>query len=192
MTCKFEISGPHRLTCRAVRKLLQAFMRRHVPCAMCHQSTHDKHHRRSGVLARRMVPRRDRSDQPFGRYSRKCLDTHTDWLTDWPTNTSGQLFFTDPPVEIFVHRTFNAKAFERSFTTILDKSNNGIIPVGRRLKVMFLHRYSHPLTLIRNGHKCACDIAVSFRNSIEPTSSTIHSVKHLQMINTWRDAIMTC
>ena len=33
MTCKFEISGPHRLTCRAVRKLLQAFTRRHVPCA---------------------------------------------------------------------------------------------------------------------------------------------------------------
>ena len=25
-----------------------------------------------------------------------------------------------PPVEISVHRTFNAKAFERSFTTILD------------------------------------------------------------------------
>ena len=117
MTCKFEISGPHRLTCRAVRKLLQAFTRRHVPCAMCHQSTYGRHHRRSGVLARRMVPLRARSDHPFGRYSRKCLDTHT----DWPTNTSGQLFFTDPPVEIFVHRTFNAKAFERSFTTILDK-----------------------------------------------------------------------
>ena len=53
----------------------------------------------------------------------------TDWsfenawthkLTDWLTNTSGQLFFTDPPVEIFVHRTFHAKAFERSFNTILD------------------------------------------------------------------------
>ena len=117
MTCKFEISGPHRLTCRAVRKLLQAFTRRHVPCAMCHQSTHDRHHRRSGVLARRMVPRRARSDQPFGRYSRKCLDTHTDRQT-----RPGQLFFTDPPEEIFVHRTFNAKAFERSFTTILDKS----------------------------------------------------------------------
>ena len=115
MTCKFENSGPHRLTCRAVRKLLQAFTRRHVPCAMCHQSTHDRHHRRSGVLARRMVPRRARSDQPFGRYSRKCLDTHTDRQT-----RPGQLFFTDPPEEIFVHRTFNAKAFERSFTTILD------------------------------------------------------------------------
>ena len=86
MTCKFEIIGPHRLTCRAVRKLLQAFTRRHVPCAMCHQSTHGRHHRRSGVLARRMVPRRARSDQPFGRYSRKCLDTHTDWLTDWLTD----------------------------------------------------------------------------------------------------------
>ena len=44
---------------------------------------------------------------------------HPDWLTDWLTRP-GQLFFTDPPVEIFVHRTFNANAFERSFTTILD------------------------------------------------------------------------
>ena len=52
-----------------------------MPCAMCHQSTHGRHHRRSGVLARRMVPRRARSDQLFGRYSRKCLDTHTDRQT---------------------------------------------------------------------------------------------------------------
>ena len=106
------------MTSRCPRKFLQAFTRWHVPCAMCHQSTHDRHHRRSAVLARRMVPRRSRSDQPFGRYSRKCLNTHTPGLT----NTSGQLcaFFTDPPVEIFVHRTFNAKAFERSFTTILE------------------------------------------------------------------------
>ena len=116
MTCKFEIRGPHRLTCRAVWKLLQAFTRRHVPCAMCHQPTHDRHHRRSGVLARRMVPSRARSDQSFGRYSRKCLDTHTDWLTDWQTRPANY-FFTDPPVEIFVHRTFDAEAFERSFTT---------------------------------------------------------------------------
>ena len=79
VTCKFEISGPHRLTCRAVRKLLQAFTRRHVPCAMCHQSTHGRHHRRSGVLVRRMVPRRARSDQPFGRYSENAW-THI--LTD--------------------------------------------------------------------------------------------------------------
>ena len=84
VTCEFKISGPHRLTCTPVRIFLQAFTRRHMPCAMCHQSTHDRHHRRSGVLARRMVPRRSRSDQPFGRYFRKCLDTHmlTDWLTD--------------------------------------------------------------------------------------------------------------
>ena len=27
-------------------------------CVMCHQSTHDRHHRRSGVLMHRMVPRR--------------------------------------------------------------------------------------------------------------------------------------
>ena len=46
----------------------------------------------------------------------------TGWLTDWQTRP-GQLFFTYPPEEIFVHRTFNAKAFERSFTTILDERN---------------------------------------------------------------------
>ena len=101
-------------------------------CAICHVPPIDpwQHHRRSGVLMRRMVPCRSRSDQPFGLYSRKCLNTHTpwltDWLTDWLTNTSGQLFFTDPPKEIFVHITFNAKALERSFTTILD---NGRLPV---------------------------------------------------------------
>ena len=37
-----------------------------------------------------------------------------------PFNHEHPVFFTDPPEEIFVHRTFNAKAFERSFTTILD------------------------------------------------------------------------
>ena len=116
MTCKFGFGRSPRLTSRGSRKFLQAFTRWHVPCAMCHQSTHYRHHRRSAVLARRMVPRRSRSDQPFWRYSRKSLNTHTDWLT----NTYGQLFFIDPPVEIFVHRTFNAKAFLRSFTTILD------------------------------------------------------------------------
>ena len=78
VTCKFGFGGSPRLTSRGPRIFLQAFTRWHVPCAMCHQSTHDRHHRRSAVLARRMVPRRSRSDQPFGRYSRKCLNTHTD------------------------------------------------------------------------------------------------------------------
>ena len=64
---------------------------------------------------------------------------HPDWLTDWLTNTSGQLFFTDPPKEIFVHRTFNAKAFERSFTTILD--NIGKSQVQSRAKVSGTTRY---------------------------------------------------
>ena len=56
------------------------------------------------------------------RTSRSGAIPENAW-THIQTNTSGQLFFTDPPVEIFVHRTFNAKAFERSFTTILDKQN---------------------------------------------------------------------
>ena len=33
-------------------------------------------------------------------------------------------------MEIFVHRTFNAKAFERSFTTILDKKRLFLTRVG--------------------------------------------------------------
>ena len=105
VTCQFEISGLHRLTCRAVRKLLQAFTRRHVPCAMCHQSTHGRHHRRSGVLARRMVPRRARSDQPFGRYSRKCLDTHTDWLTDRQTRPANYFSPTHQRKSSFIERS---------------------------------------------------------------------------------------
>ena len=77
MTCKFGIGGALRLTCRCVRIFLQAFTRRHVPRATCRRSTPDRHHRRSGVPRRPSVPPRSRSDQPFGRYSRKCLDTHT-------------------------------------------------------------------------------------------------------------------
>ena len=66
-------------------------------CAMCHQSTHGRHHRRrSGILARRMVPRWSRSDQPFGRYSRKCFNKHTYWLTDWLTNTVRPTIFHGP------------------------------------------------------------------------------------------------
>ena len=48
-----------------------------MPRATCRRSTRDRHHRRSGVSARPSVPPRSRSDQPFGRYSRKCLDTQT-------------------------------------------------------------------------------------------------------------------
>ena len=82
VTCKFGIGGALRLTYRCVRIFLQAFTRRHVPRATCRRSTPDRHHHRSGVPRRRSVPPRSRSDQPFGRYSRKCLDTHTDTLTN--------------------------------------------------------------------------------------------------------------
>ena len=57
MTWKFEFGVSIRLTSKGVNKFLQAFTRRHVPCAMCYQSTHDRHHRRSTVLVRRKVPR---------------------------------------------------------------------------------------------------------------------------------------
>ena len=73
-----SLSATHHLTSKGARIYLQALTRRHVPCATCHPSTHDRHRCRSGVLVRRLVPRRSRSDQPFGLYSRKCLNTHTD------------------------------------------------------------------------------------------------------------------
>ena len=53
-----------------------------MPRATCRRSTCDRHHRRSGVSARRSVSPRSRSDQPFERCARKCLDTHTDTQTD--------------------------------------------------------------------------------------------------------------
>ena len=80
VTSKFGIGGAAHVTCRCVRIFLQALTRRHVSCATCRRSTQDRHHYRSGGSARRMVPRRFRSDQPFGRYSRKCLDTQTSQL----------------------------------------------------------------------------------------------------------------
>ena len=48
--------------------------------ATCRRSTQDRHLHHSGGSARRMVPRRSRSDQLFGRYSRKYLDTQTSQL----------------------------------------------------------------------------------------------------------------
>ena len=66
----------------------------------CCWPTRDRHQCRSGVSARRSVPPRSRSDQPFGRCARKCLNTHTDRLT----NTIRPTFFSDPPEEIFVHK----------------------------------------------------------------------------------------
>ena len=74
VTCKFGFGDSTRLTSRGANKFLQAFTRRHVPCAMCHQLTHDRYHGRSGVSVRRMMP--VSIDQPFGRYSRICLNTH--------------------------------------------------------------------------------------------------------------------
>ena len=78
------------MACRCVRFFLQAFTRRHVPRATCRRPTRDRHHSRSGVSARPSVPPRSRSDQPFGRCARKCLDTHTDTLT----NTIRPTFFS--------------------------------------------------------------------------------------------------
>ena len=78
VTCEFDIGSAPRLTCRCVNVFLQTFSGRHVPRATCRQSTPDWHQRRSGVSGRRPVPPPSRSNQPFGRYSPKCLDIHTD------------------------------------------------------------------------------------------------------------------
>ena len=78
VTCQFRIGGASCSTCRCVNNFLQAFSGRHVPRATCCRSTPDWHHRCSGGSARRLVPPPSRSDQPFGRYSPKCLNIHTD------------------------------------------------------------------------------------------------------------------
>ena len=78
VTCVFDIGSATRLTCRCVNVFLQTFSRLHVPRATCRRSTPDRHHRCSGGSARRLVPPPSRSDQPFGRYSPKCLDIHAD------------------------------------------------------------------------------------------------------------------
>ena len=84
---------PFDLQGRAI--FFQTFTRRHVPHAMCHQSTHNIHHRRSGVLTRRMVPRRSWSDQPFGRYSENAWK-HTQTDPDRLTNTVRPTIFHRP------------------------------------------------------------------------------------------------
>ena len=66
---------------------LQGLARWHVARATWHQSLRDWHHRLSAVPARRMVPRRSRSAQPFVLQVPKCLNGHTDGQTDkhhWP------------------------------------------------------------------------------------------------------------
>ena len=73
-----------------------------MPRATCRRSTPDRHHHCSGVPRRRSVPPRSRSDQLFGGYSRKCLDTHTNTHTH--KHQSPNFFFSDPPEEIFVHK----------------------------------------------------------------------------------------
>ena len=98
---------------------LQGLARWHVARATWHQSLRDWHHRLSAVPARRMVPRRSRSAQPFVLQVPKCLNGHTDTQTHRQTLLS-QLFFSDPPEEIFEHKGSNANALEPLYSTILN------------------------------------------------------------------------
>ena len=84
VTCEFGLSDSHRLSSRGARKFLVDLYR--AARAMCRRPTRDRHHRRSGVSARRSVPPRSRSDQPFWRCARKCLDTHTETHKHDPAN----------------------------------------------------------------------------------------------------------
>ena len=78
VTCEYDIGSAPRLTCRCVNNFLQTFTRRHVPRATCRRSTPNRRHHRSGGSVCRSVAPPSRSDQPFGRYSPKCLNRHTD------------------------------------------------------------------------------------------------------------------
>ena len=43
--------------------------------------------------------------QPFGRYSRKCLNTHTPWLTDWQTRPANYFSPTHQWKSSFIERS---------------------------------------------------------------------------------------
>ena len=80
VTCEFGISGCPRLTPRGARKfLVDLHSQVKVNCVVNHNftPTSHRHQCRSGVSARRSVPPPSLSNQPFGRYARKCLNTQT-------------------------------------------------------------------------------------------------------------------
>ena len=114
MTCKFGIGGALRLTCRCLRFFSQAFTRRHVPRVTCRRPTRDRHHCRSGVSARPSVPPRSRSDQLIGRYSRKCLDTHTHTHTQTDKHDPANFFSPTHLRKSSFIRTCYAKALAPS------------------------------------------------------------------------------
>ena len=91
VACEFRICGAPRVTCRAVRKFLVDL---HAAArATCHVPPRRPATGTNVVPAFRRVHRchpGPRSDQPFGRYSRKCLNTQTDRLT----NTIRPTFFS--------------------------------------------------------------------------------------------------
>ena len=130
VTCKFEFGGAPRLASRGAQQLFQASTRRHVPRATCHHSTHDRYHRRSGVLVLRtpLVNKQTNTDRVCQSVSQMCVQTFSGItskrLVRPEPGTKGQLFFIDPPEEIFVHRTSNGSVISIvcSFTTILDKN----------------------------------------------------------------------
>ena len=102
MTCKFGIGGALRLTCRCVRIFLQAFTRRHVPRATCHRSTPDRAGRPSSF--RRSEASIGATPVPIGPAVRTLFPEmlgHTHTHSQTP---AAQLFFADPPEEIFVHK----------------------------------------------------------------------------------------
>ena len=103
---------------------LQMFAHWHVPRATWHQSLRDWHHLFSAVPARRIVPSRSRSTQPFLLQVPKCLNRQTDRHTHTHIHTLtslAQLFFSaSHQEEISELNNFNDKALKSLYSTILN------------------------------------------------------------------------
>ena len=114
---KQSLSGIRSLVWSApwATTFLQGVAHWHMARATWHQSRRHWHHRLSTVPARRMVPRRSRSAQPFVLQVPKCLNRHTH-----RQKPLSQLFFSDPPEEILEHKDSNAYALEPLYSMILN------------------------------------------------------------------------
>ena len=102
VTCEFRICGAPSVTCRGVRKFLVDL---HAAArATCHVPPIDP--RQAPPSFRRFVASIGATPVPIGPAVRALFPEmlgHTDTQTDSQT-PAAQLFFSDPPEEIFVHK----------------------------------------------------------------------------------------
>ena len=120
VTCEFGLSDSHRLTSRGARKFLVDL---HAAARdTCHVPPIDPRQappsfRRFGAsIGATPFPDRDQAVRALCPEMLEQTHTHTHTHTDSQTR-SGQLFFSDPPEEIFVHKK---RAMHLLFSTILD------------------------------------------------------------------------